>query len=115
MAGWCELFEEVGRFLGHLEQQLGYASEAYTEYAIERLSMCVTNVQRIQEVLCRYLEDNTGNKDADIDAVVETYDQMCDELLQSEKTTRVTFVILLMRLCIVLLWSIAVKEDGQSL
>ncbi len=78
MAGWCELFEEVGRFLGHLEQQLGYASEAYTEYAIERLSMCVTNVQRIKEVLCQYLEDNT---DADIDAVIESYDLMCDELL----------------------------------
>ncbi len=88
MAGWCELFEEVGR---HLEQQLGYASEAYTEYAIERLS---TNVRK------SHLEDNTGNENADIHAVIESYDLMCDypPFCQPGKTTRVT---LLMRLRIV--------------
>ena len=80
MAGWCEYFTEIGSFLQHLEQQLGYASEAYTEYAIERLSMCITNVTEIKEVFSCSLEAS-ADLDSDADSCIQSYDLMCDELL----------------------------------
>lgn len=78
MAGWCEYFCGVGHFLNNLEQQLGFASESYTEYAIERLSMCITNVSRIKEVLNQSLETSPNGSDA---VCIESYNQMCGELV----------------------------------
>ncbi len=77
MAGWSEYFEEVGSFLRSLEQQLGYASESFTEYAIERIRNCFTNLSRIKQVLTRTIEDSSYSADPSF----ETYDHMCAELL----------------------------------
>ncbi len=77
MAGWSEYFEEVGSFLRSLEQQLGYASESFTEYAVERIRNCVTNLSRIKQVLT----DSIGDSSPSADPFVESYDHMCAELL----------------------------------
>ena len=79
MAGWSEYFEEVGSFLHSLEQQIGYASESFTEYAVERIRMCISNVTRIKQVLSHAIENSSSSSDP----VIERYDALCAELIDT--------------------------------
>ncbi len=72
--GWNELFSELGTFLQSLERQLGLANKSFTEYAIERLSVCLTSVSYVRNVFSVELE---GGSD---DTTLKQFESMCSEL-----------------------------------
>ena len=41
MNNWSRYFEEVSEFLQGAERQYGIANDAYTDYALERLEICI--------------------------------------------------------------------------
>ena len=41
MNNWSRYFEEVSEFLRGAERQYGIANDAYTDYVLERLEICI--------------------------------------------------------------------------
>ncbi len=73
--GWSTYFEELGRFVNTLERQFGIANQQFSEYAVERLSACVTNLTFLKSVVS---ESTVGG-----DQVLESYEITLQELLDT--------------------------------
>ena len=112
MAAWSEYFEEVVSFLHSLER---YASESFTEYAVERIRMCISNVTRIEQVLSHAIENSSSSSDP----VIERYDALCAELYhlccQCGGSMRATLALHRMRHGILHLSHTLVDRVDQSL
>lgn len=48
--GWDIFFEELEQFLASLDRYAGIVNEAYSEYALERLEVCIVGVSRLVEL-----------------------------------------------------------------
>ncbi len=60
-------------FLQSLERQLGLANESFTEYAIERLGVCLTSISSVRNVFSDALEGGS-------DDTMELFESMLSEL-----------------------------------
>ena len=47
--GWESHFEEIDLFAGERGRQFGNCSEAYANYAIERIEVCVLTVSHLRD------------------------------------------------------------------
>ena len=50
LQSWDTFFQEVEQFVGSLDRHDGFANEAFTEYAIERLEVCIVGVTRLKDM-----------------------------------------------------------------
>ena len=49
--GWERFFEELESFLRDLNRQIGLANRLYSEYAVERLEVCIHSVSSLVDLL----------------------------------------------------------------
>ena len=59
LIGWTEYFNELASFLASLERQYGIANDAYAEYAVHRISLCLSSLSLIKSVFSEALEGET--------------------------------------------------------
>ena len=59
-----------------MQRHFGIASENYTQYAVERLEVCVVNVRDL-----RYHLTHRGATDEELRVIIEQYDTQLRELL----------------------------------
>ena len=76
--GWRSFFDQITQFLEELEHQSGNANERYTQYALERLEVCIKNVRDLQNHLAHSYEDE---HDEEVCAIIEQYTTQLAELL----------------------------------
>ena len=75
--GWENFFSEIGRFVEDSGRQYGRANEAYAEFVLERLQLCITNVAGVQNSLQLVNRDAGGAEGV----IAAEYSHLLDELL----------------------------------
>ena len=50
LQSWDTFYQEVEQFVGSLDRHDGFANDAFTEYAIERLEVCIVGVTRLKDM-----------------------------------------------------------------
>lgn len=63
---WTSFFEEVARLLHELNRQYGVGNHSYTDYAIERLGVCISSIRSLN----RAFNSSPGALGNDLDELV---------------------------------------------
>lgn len=78
--GWRSFFDQITHFLEDLQRHFGVANESYTQYAVERLELCIVNVRDLQYHLTHH-----EAVDEELRIIIEQYDTQLIELLHCMK------------------------------